>query len=180
MDVNQVFGDLNDLWMFDAATVQWKWMGGYTVTSPVCSSGPPGSALPTFCGAIDGSFGTLGVSDPGNIPGGRGNATSWTASDGSLWLYSGAIDNALAAPSDYVDLWRFTPSAEALPPTLRGTGGDIRDGGTGIPEQWNGECPDLLHDRWFDPVGQIQPLLWAHPRGAFRHHQSYRPCCGIP
>jgi hypothetical protein len=92
-DANGTFGDLNDLWEFDLSTNEWTWMGGSS-TVPGPSAGQPGV------------YGTLGVPAPGNIPGGRIYATSWTDRNGNLWLFAGASD----IWGNFDDLWKFDPS----------------------------------------------------------------------
>ena len=47
-------GDLNEVWRYRMSDNTWAWMGGQNVVSP-----------PTV-------YGTLGVADPSNMPGGRG------------------------------------------------------------------------------------------------------------
>jgi len=46
-------------------------------------------------------WGQMGVADPGNTPGPRENAATWTDASGNIWLFGGA---------NYNDLWKFTPS----------------------------------------------------------------------
>ena len=77
-------GNLNDLWKFSSSTNEWTWVSGAdTVNQP----GVPG---------------TLRTPAPGNVPGSRNNAASWTDSSGNLWLFSGDGLN---------DLWQFNPSS---------------------------------------------------------------------
>ncbi|HWE86674.1 MAG TPA: chitobiase/beta-hexosaminidase C-terminal domain-containing protein [Terracidiphilus sp.] len=79
---------LNDLWEFNPFTNEWTWMGGSN------TYGQPGV------------YGTLGTPAPGNIPGARQEASSWTDSNGNLWLFGG-----LNGAGGYLnDLWEFNPS----------------------------------------------------------------------
>ena len=89
-------GILNDLWRFNPSTGLWTWMGG-SATLP----NPAGSP---------GIYGTLGASAPGNMPGSRVSATTWTDANGNLWLYGGyGVDSA--GQTGYLDdLWEFTPA----------------------------------------------------------------------
>jgi N-acetylneuraminic acid mutarotase len=93
-DTTSVF---NDLWRFDPATNEWTWMGG---------SNTPGTSC--FYGSCTqpGVFGTLGTPAPGNIPGSRYSAVTWTDQSGHLWLFGGAdpINDGLN------DLWEYYPS----------------------------------------------------------------------
>jgi hypothetical protein len=79
--------NLNDLWEFNQAKNEWTWMGGSnTINQP-------------------GVYGTLGTPSAGNIPGGRNSASSWTDSEGNLWLFGGSGDTG---PIN--DLWEFNPA----------------------------------------------------------------------
>ena len=73
----------NDLWMFSPTTKQWTWVSG---------SATPGAT---------GIYGTLGMAAPGNVPGARAGATSWTDEAGNHWLYGGQNLGT------YSDLWKF-------------------------------------------------------------------------
>ncbi|MBK9965891.1 MAG: hypothetical protein IPP07_13695 [Holophagales bacterium] len=84
------FGSLNDLWKYDPGIGQWTWMGG--------SNAPDQS----------GTYGTLGTPAPGNVPGARFDAVSWTDGVGKLWLFGGLFDS----PGGYGhlnDLWKYDP-----------------------------------------------------------------------
>ncbi len=80
-------GDLNDLWKFNPATREWTWIDG--PSSITCTPwAPPPAFGGHFCGQL-GSYGTLGVPEAGNHPGGRSPAAHWIDSSGNLWLYGG-------------------------------------------------------------------------------------------
>ena len=71
---------------------QWTWMGG--------SSSPNQT----------GTYGTKGTAAPGNVPGGRYDAVSWTDStNGNLWLFGGRGYPASVGISIGVlnDLWKY-------------------------------------------------------------------------
>ena len=78
----------NDLWEFSAG--QWAWMGG-----------------PTLAGQ-NGTYGTLGVASPSNIPGARFEADSWNDADGSLWLFGGNGYDSVGNESPMNDLWQYS------------------------------------------------------------------------
>src|ERR1039458_9837094 len=61
------------------------------------------------CGQT-GVYGTLGIPDLAHVPGGRGDATSWTYSGGHLWLFGGNGDDANGNWGSLNDLWEFNPS----------------------------------------------------------------------
>jgi hypothetical protein len=79
-------GRLNDLWKWDGTT--WTWMSG--------SNG------------VDqhGTYGTMGVAAPGNVPGARAGSISWTDLGGDLWLFGGkGFDET--TEGDLNDLWKW-------------------------------------------------------------------------
>ena len=75
---------------------EWTWMGG----SSTVGTG----------GVVPGVYGTLGTPAPGNIPGSRVGAASWTDSSGHLWLFGGEGFGASGAVDFLNDLWEFNPS----------------------------------------------------------------------
>jgi len=90
-------GNFNDLWEFNPSTNLWAWMGG-------------SNAIVTNGGQL-GVYGTLGAPAPGNIPGGRFDAVTWTDSKGHFWLYGGRGTSADNGPNLWLnDLWEFDPS----------------------------------------------------------------------
>jgi len=86
-DSGGVWGQLNDLWRFDG--VNWTWVSG--------SSSADQNA----------SYGTKGVADAANIPGGRDTSISWIDSAGNLWLFGGYGLNGAGSVGRLNDLWRF-------------------------------------------------------------------------
>ena len=80
-------GVFNDLWKFSAGT--WTWVGGANQVDP------------------QGSYGTLGVPDPGNVPGGRNSALSLTDASGNFWLFGGI--GVFAGDPSFGDLWEYLP-----------------------------------------------------------------------
>jgi N-acetylneuraminic acid mutarotase len=97
-------GDLDDLWMLSPTTVQWTWMGGADIN-------------PGYPNGYPGIYGTEGQPAAANIPGSRYQVQTWTASDGSLWLFGGlgwpGFDTSHGGEflSDLNDLWRFGATA---------------------------------------------------------------------
>jgi hypothetical protein len=81
----------NDLWRFSTATDEWTWMNGAST----------GTGYATY--------GALGVPSPGNIPGGRSGAVSWTDSAGNLWMFGGSGITAPGPAGVLNDLWRYSP-----------------------------------------------------------------------
>ena len=84
---------LNELWMFNPSNDEWTWMGG----------GGGGTGL--------GTYGTLGVPAPGNFPGDRSGAASWTDSGGNVTLFGGSgFASASSQFGSLNDLWQFDPN----------------------------------------------------------------------
>jgi len=91
-------GYLNDLWVYSPFANQWTWMGG-------------SSRIPAYNSGQPGVYGTLGMAAPGNIPGGRQVAASWTDGGGNFWLSGGYGYDANGVQNSLNDLWKFTPGA---------------------------------------------------------------------
>jgi N-acetylneuraminic acid mutarotase len=104
-DSNGQEADLNDLWKFTPSTPlqnsQWTWMGGDSTV--VCEPG-------VLCTGHAGVYGTLGTPAPGNIPGSREGAMTWTDASGDLWLFGGFGLDSVPMPNVMNDLWKFTPA----------------------------------------------------------------------
>jgi N-acetylneuraminic acid mutarotase len=82
---------LNDLWRFDGTS--WTWIAG----SAVCD--PPGV------------YGTLGVPDAANTPGGRDGAGAAVDGQDRLWLFGGKGHASSASEGLLNDVWRFEGGA---------------------------------------------------------------------
>ena len=82
-----------------AQTNEWTWISGTgTVT---CG--------PISC-VLGGTYGALGTSAPGNSPGGRSSAATWTDNSGNLWLFGGWGGDANGNGGFLNDLWKYNPS----------------------------------------------------------------------
>jgi N-acetylneuraminic acid mutarotase len=80
---------LNDLWKYSAG--EWTWVGGSALANK------------------NGVYGTLGVADPGNIPGARGMAAVWVDSSNTVWLFGGAgYDASNTIVGELGDLWKYS------------------------------------------------------------------------
>ncbi len=96
------YGFQNDLWKFDptlGTNGEWTWMGGNNVSRD-------------FSG-VNGVYGTLGVADPANLPGGRYGGVTWTDASGNLWLFGGEGADSINGDTYLNDLWKYTPGANA-------------------------------------------------------------------
>jgi hypothetical protein len=90
-------GDLNDLWEFNPSTGQWAWMSGSS-TIPITTNQD---------GSQPGVYGTLGVPDAANVPGGRYYGVSSVAPSGNLRLFGGEGADSTNTSGFLNDLWEF-------------------------------------------------------------------------
>lgn len=85
-DLGEMF---NDLWKYNGG--QWTWVSGSNAPDTI------------------GVYGTLGQAAPGNAPGARSSAVSWTDKSGNLWLFGGAGgDSTACCETSTNDLWKFS------------------------------------------------------------------------
>jgi N-acetylneuraminic acid mutarotase/sugar lactone lactonase YvrE len=136
--------ELNDFWEFSPATNEWTWMGGLSTFKT------PSNLL--------GVYGTLGIPAASNFPGARYLSSSWTDTNGNLWLFGGYGDGAALSPGGELnDFWEFSPS------TLQWTwmGGSTRTntlgvyGTMGVPSAAN------------NPGGRHESVQWIDSNGNF-------------
>jgi len=106
-DANGTPGLLNDLWEFNPSTNEWAWMGGSNTVGADVSGGHTGQP---------GVYGSLGTPATGNVPGGRGWASTWSDAKGHFWLFGGAGFDASGKWGYLNDLWEYRPSSVAFPP----------------------------------------------------------------
>jgi len=84
---------LGDLWKYEIATSKWTFVAG----NPIGGQG--------------GVYGTKGVANAANYPGGRDHATAWRDASGNLWLFGGWGNDEVGHGSGYLnDLWKFDTS----------------------------------------------------------------------
>ncbi len=84
----------NDLWKYDIAAGNWTWIGG-------------SQGINEF-----GVYGTAGISDASNRPGGRVSSTVFTDQDDNLWIFGG-LGGAESTVGYLNDLWKVTAVPEA-------------------------------------------------------------------
>jgi hypothetical protein len=140
-----------DLWRFDGSS--WSWMHG----PKVAQWGTSHASYTEYRRNAAGVFGTPGVANPANRPGGRGGSAAWMDSTGLFWLYGGQGYGESPTPGgwyDQSDLWSFDLSAW----TWRGGGKNHLEGisahgtrGVGAP----GNSPGNRHGAaaWSDSAG---------------------------
>ncbi|KKL54552.1 hypothetical protein LCGC14_2264270, partial [marine sediment metagenome] len=87
------YGRFNDLWKFDGTN--WMWVSGSDTVNN------------------NGVYGTKGVADVSNVPGGRESCISWTDNAGDLWLLGGQGYDISSIPGSSTsygylnDLWKY-------------------------------------------------------------------------
>jgi N-acetylneuraminic acid mutarotase len=90
VDSVAALGNLNDLWKYSGG--QWTWVSGSKFIDQY------------------GRYGTLGTSDPANVPGGRYFPTNWIDANGNLWLFGGnGLGSTGSATGPLNDLWMYEP-----------------------------------------------------------------------
>ena len=99
MDANGNIDNMNDLWRYDMTTGYWGWVKGSSTANQ------------------SGIYGTKGIADPANMPGGRYFYVSWTDNLGNFWL-TGGYGNAATNSGMLNDLWKFSPPLTILPLSL--------------------------------------------------------------
>jgi N-acetylneuraminic acid mutarotase len=75
---------------------EWTWRSGTTTSAAL--------------GAGAGAYGAKGTPAPGNAPGSRDGAVSWTDSSGNLWLFGGNGKDSNGNQGYLNDLWEYNPS----------------------------------------------------------------------
>ncbi len=82
-------GYLSDLWKFNISTNQWTWVNGSNI-----------SDQPTI-------YGTMGVSNPTNMPGARWSYTHWKDGDGNFCMFGGY--GYINSNGFLNDIWKYNP-----------------------------------------------------------------------
>jgi hypothetical protein len=124
-------GGLNDLWKYDIGNNEWTWVGGLSTTNGI------------------GIYGTQGVPDPGNIPGGRlESAAAWVDSLNNLWFFGGQL---CCNASGYInDVWKYDQSSGQWTwmkgSTVSGALGTY--GTKGIPDTANTPGGRRIYSHW--------------------------------
>jgi hypothetical protein len=69
---------------------QWTWVNGSNLANQ------------------PGTYGTLGMASPSNVPGGRQNAVGWTDKSGFFWLFGGLAPTTPQSDQFLNDLWKYS------------------------------------------------------------------------
>jgi len=118
----------------DCGHNEWTWVSGSNLASQ------------------KGTYGTLGMPAPGNVPGARNYAVSWIDPTGNFWLFGGniSVGNELLN-----DLWKYSGAewtwmGGSNMPSQQGTYGT-----KGIPAQGNVPGARQLAGSWTDKSGNF-------------------------
>jgi N-acetylneuraminic acid mutarotase len=146
-DAFGTWGRLNDLWKYDLAINEWTWINGSNLANQ------------------NGAYGTLSVSSPTNIPGGRHKGGSWVDASNNFWMFGGYGYPATGSDGYLNDLWKYDPSTNEWT-WVKGTNlvnqtGAYGTMGVGSPTNIPGgrEFPAV----WRDPSG----VVWMFGGGGF-------------
>jgi N-acetylneuraminic acid mutarotase len=178
-------GYLNDLWKYtpgaDGKAGTWAWMGGSNTVPP--------SPFPGGQGAQPGVYGTLGVADPANVPGGHSSGVAWTDASGNLWLFGGLGADSANSQGYLNDLWKYTPaSGKAGEWTWMGGSNTIGNNGgqpgiygvLGTPDSANAPGARFSPVNWIDAQGNLwlfggQGYDWTGASGFLNDLWEYTP-----
>ena len=83
---------LNDMWCFDPQTTEWTWVSGSNQYDN------------------NGVYGTQNSEASANIPGARQASTTWTDTNGNLWLFGGYGYPATGVSGYLSDVWKYNIS----------------------------------------------------------------------
>jgi hypothetical protein len=104
-----------------------------------------------------GTYGTLGTPAPGNVPGGRYAAVSWTDASGNFWLFGGlGYDSTGTSTSGYLnDLWKYSAGEWTWVGGSNAFGQSGTYGTEGTPAPSNIPGARSYAVRWTDAAGNF-------------------------
>ncbi|MBK7668721.1 MAG: T9SS type A sorting domain-containing protein [Sphingobacteriaceae bacterium] len=137
-DAFGTWGRLNDLWKYNPTTNEWTWMSGSNLANQ------------------NGTYGTIAVPAPANIPGGRHGGGTWCDNSNNLWLIGGYGYPATGGDGYLNDVWRFNTTTNQWTWIK----------GTNIINQTGTYGPKGLAVPSNEPGGREFPSIWKDPAGA--------------
>ncbi|HTW80564.1 MAG TPA: kelch repeat-containing protein [Terracidiphilus sp.] len=147
--------ELNDLWTHSNAG--WAWMGGSS------------SVIDTT-----GTYGTMGTPAPGNIPGSRDSAMTWTDATGNLWLFGGEGYGATGG-GNFNDLWMYNGSEWTWMNGADSGGQTGVYGSIGVPAAGNVPGSRLGAVTWTDAKGNLWLFGGTGDSGLMNDLWVYQP-----
>lgn len=127
----------DDLWQYNISTNEWTWIHGNSI----------GPVLP--------NYGTKGVADPNNTPGGRQECKSGWTTPNHLWAFGGNEDNDLWSFDLLTNLWTW----ESGDPFSGGTG---NYGTKGVASPTNLPPSRWSYTKWKDSKGILYIFAGAN------------------
>lgn len=124
---------------FSSMAQDWTWLRG------------------SSAGSVVATYGTMGVSAPGNDPGGRHGAACWTDATGNLWQFGGEGYATSSTLGWLNDMWKYNPTSNEWT-WVRGSNiiDQKSDHGTkGVPSPTN------------EPGAREFPMWWKDNSGDF-------------
>jgi hypothetical protein len=136
---------LNDLWKYSSG--QWTWMSGSNLVSQA------------------GTYGTEGTAAPGNVPGARAYAVSWTDTSGNFWLFGGEGYDSSWTLGYLNDLWKYSSGGtQANEWTWMGGSSTVpgaNEGRAGVYGTLGNAAPTNM------PGGRTAAAAWTDTNGNF-------------
>lgn len=97
-DVSGSSGSLNDLWEYQVASGQWRFVSGSTTVNA------PGVYSTVGTGIAP------GTATAPTTPGARASAAAWIDASNNLWLFGGVGLDGTGTQGDLNDVWEYTPA----------------------------------------------------------------------
>ena len=148
------------------AARNWVWMGGSTTMN------------------ARGIYGTQGSAAPGNVPGARLGAMSWTGTSTQRWLFGGVGVDGNGDTSDLSDLWSYNQNTNQWTwvSGLTTNGDDGTYGSLGIAAVGNLPSSRKNSASWTDAAGNLWLFCGYHDNagnGFLNDLWSYNPSTGL-
>jgi N-acetylneuraminic acid mutarotase len=158
-----------------SAAHEWTWVGGPNLVNQA------------------GTYGTLGVAAPVNVPGARSNSISWSDASGNFWLFGGSGFDSAGNAGDLNDLWNYSAgqwtwmggSNLCCQPGTYGTQGTAAPGNVPGARELATKWTDASGNLWlfggygFDSAGSNYMLndLWKYSAGQWTWMGGSSFCC---
>jgi hypothetical protein len=125
-------GYLNDLWEYSGG--EWIWVNGSDLANQYAT------------------YGTQGTAGPGNVPGARQPAVSWTDAAGNFWLFGGDGFAGMGPSGLLNELWKFGAGEWTY---MGGSNGNASYGTEGMAAPGNIPGTRELAVGWTDKAGNF-------------------------
>ncbi len=136
-DAFGTWGRLNDLWKYNLATNEWTWVSGTNLANQ------------------NGTYGSITVFAPANIPGGRHGGAAWTDASNNFWVYAGYGYPASGPDGHLNDLWKYDPITNQWACMK----------GSAAINKYGNYSPKAVSSPTNVPGGREFPAMWKDPAG---------------